>query len=187
LKFRILPKWYLLFFVTVAGFACDWVTKVWAAKHLHVGIPVRIFGDFGQFVLVYNKAAVFGLDPRRIIPSFPLTQFHFIFTIIAVVLVIAYFRTLKKNDTLMQWGISLVLPGALGNLFDRIVFPGRGVVDFMQIDLKFWPFNPWPIFNMADIYVTIGVILICINFLLESNKQKRLGTPPASVAPSPTT
>jgi signal peptidase II len=187
LKFRIDAKWYLLVSVAIVGFACDWMTKVWAATQLHVGVPVQVFGDLGQFVLVFNKAAVFGLDPRKIFPWFPLTQFHFVFTIIAVILVIAYFRTLKKSDVLMQWGISLVMPGALGNLFDRIVFPGRGVVDFMQIDLKFWPFNPWPIFNMADIYVTIGVILICINFLLERNKQKKQGSPSAPVITSSTT
>jgi signal peptidase II len=172
LKFRLDPKWYLLASVTIVGSLVDWLTKVWAVAHLHTGVPMRIFGEFGQFLLVFNKAAVFGLDPRRIFPSFPLHQVHFVFTAIAVVLVLGYFVTLKKSDAIMKWGISLVMPGAIGNLIDRIVFPGRGVVDFMQIDLKFWPFNPWPIFNMADVYITFGVILICINFLLDAKKQK---------------
>jgi signal peptidase II len=188
LKFRIDPKWYLFISVTVVGSVLDWLTKLWAVAHLHAGVPVKVFGEFGQFILIYNKAAVFGLDPRKIIPSFPLYQFHFIFTIIAVLFVTAYFRTLKKNESLMMVGISLVMPGAIGNCIDRIFSPGRGVVDFMQIDLKFWPFNPWPIFNMADIYVTIGVILICIHFLLEGRKQndKTPASPPEVQSPSAT-
>jgi signal peptidase II len=177
LKFRIDPKWYLFISVTVVGSFVDWLTKLWAVAHLHAGVPVKVFGEFGQFVLIFNKAAVFGLDPRKIIPSFPLYQFHFVFTIIAVLFVIAYFRTLKKNESLMMVGISLVMPGAIGNCIDRVLSPGRGVVDFMQIDLKFWPFNPWPIFNMADIYVTFGVILICIHFLLEGRAQKKQKPP----------
>jgi signal peptidase II len=172
LKFRIDPKWYLFVSVSLVGALLDWQTKLWAVAHLRPGVPVKVFGELGEFLLVFNKAAVFGLDPRKLLPSFPLHQVHFIFTIIAVILVIGYFVTLKKGDTVMKWGISLVMPGAIGNLIDRIIFPGRGVVDFMQIDLKFWPFNPWPIFNMADIYITFGVILICINFLLDSRKKK---------------
>jgi signal peptidase II len=178
LKFRIDPKWYLFVSVTLAGSLLDWLTKVWAVAHLHVGVPVRVFGDIGQFVLIYNKAAVFGLDPRKIFPSFPLYQFHFVFTIIAILFVTAYFKTLKRHESIMIVGISLVMPGAIGNCIDRIFSPGRGVVDFIQIDLKFWPFNPWPIFNMADVYVTLGVILICIHFLLEGRRLK--GQKPSS-------
>lgn len=184
MKFRIDPKWYLLASVTLLGSMLDWLTKVWAVAHLQAGVPVKVFGEYGQFLLVFNKAAVFGLDPRKLIPAFPLHQFHFVFTIVAVLLVTGYFVTLKKKDTLMKWGISLVMPGAIGNLIDRIVFPGRGVVDFMQIDLKFWPFNPWPIFNMADIYITFGVILICINFLLDARKQKEQQSQKAEIPKS---
>jgi signal peptidase II len=173
LKIRIDPKWFLLVSVTTVGLFLDWATKLWAVSNLQMGVPVKVIGKLGQFLLIYNKAAVFGLDPRKIIPSFPLIPVHFVFSTIAVLLVVAYFNTLKKNETIMKWGISLVLPGALGNLVDRIFHPGRGVVDFMQIDLQFWPFNPWPIFNMADIYITFGVILICINFLLDGRKQQK--------------
>jgi signal peptidase II len=186
LKFRIDPKWYILLSVTIAGAFFDWLTKSWAVFHLQPGVPVKVFGELGQFLLVFNKAAVFGLDPRKIVPSFPLYQTQFVFTIIAVILVAGYFATLKKKDILMQWGISLVMPGAIGNLIDRIVSPGRGVVDFMQLDLGFWPFNPWPIFNMADIYITFGIILICINFLLEGRKQKERQSKPNVEIPKST-
>ncbi len=180
----IAPKWYLFASVTIIGSLLDWLTKSWAVAHLHMGAPVKVIGDFGQFVLVFNKAAVFGLDPRKIFPAFPLHQVHFFFSAIAILLVTLYFVTLKKKDKVMIWGISLVMPGAVGNLIDRIAFPGRGVVDFMQIDLKFWPFNPWPIFNMADMYITFGVILICINFLLESMNKKEQQQPKVEISKS---
>jgi signal peptidase II len=72
----------------------------------------------------------------------------------------------------MRWGLTLILPGALGNLFDRIVHSQLGVVDFIKIGLSETTF--WPIFNMADVYVTIGVGLICCNFILEEIKLKKI-------------
>jgi signal peptidase II len=72
----------------------------------------------------------------------------------------------------MHWALAIILPGALGNLFDRIIHPGLGVVDFIKMDLKFWPFNPWPVFNLADLFVTIGVGLMIACFLLEERRRK---------------
>jgi signal peptidase II len=75
----------------------------------------------------------------------------------------------------MKWGLTLILPGALGNLLDRILHPGLGVVDFIRIGVSDTLY--WPIFNMADVYVTVGVGLIFINFLQEEFSRKRHGIP----------
>lgn len=72
----------------------------------------------------------------------------------------------------MHWGVALITPGALGNLFDRLVYPARGVVDFIMVDLGFPPFNPWPIFNIADIYITVGVAIILFEFIRGTSPRK---------------
>jgi signal peptidase II len=50
--------------------------------------------------------------------------------------------------------------------------PARGVVDFIKVDLGFRPFNPWPVFNVADALVTIGIILMAASFLFEGDRRK---------------
>ncbi|MCX7935379.1 MAG: signal peptidase II [Planctomycetota bacterium] len=55
------------------------------------------------------------------------------------------------------WALGLVLGGAAGNFYDRIRH--QGVRDFIQVDLGFWPANPWPVFNVADIGIVAGVLI----------------------------
>jgi signal peptidase II len=170
LKLKFDSKWITFSAITVLGLAIDLYTKYCAVANLRMGIPVRIAGDYAQLLLVYNKAAVFGLDPRRLMPAFPVNTFFTVFSIIAIVLVTLYFRTLKRDDVLLRYGICLVMPGALGNLFDRIIHPQSGVVDFVRLGISETLY--WPVFNMADVYVTFGVILIFISFLFEGGNRK---------------
>jgi len=173
LQKEIKYRWWILGIIAIAGFLFDWWTKTQATSHLTPDHPVPVIGNYLQFVLLYNKAALFGLDPRRLVPGFPVNLVFTVFTSIAVVALIVYYKFLKKTEILMHIGLAVVLPGAIGNLFDRIVYPGRGVVDFVMVNLRVWPFNPWPVFNMADAYVTIGVGLLLINMLLEERRIKK--------------
>ena len=156
------------------GFGIDWWTKYLAAHILSPGEPRSVIGHWLEFVLVYNKAAVFGLDPRHLIPWFPLNTFFSIFMVVAAGILILYYRHLQKSDRLMHGAIMFILPGALGNLFDRVLHAPQGVVDFIKVDLGFRPFNPWPIFNMADAWVTIGVALMLVSFLFAERAAKKV-------------
>ena len=169
-KLSIENKWYLFLAITIAGVTLDWFTKYLAATHLRVGVPVNVIGHYAQFLLVFNKAAIWGFDPRAMLPWFPLNGFFFIFNGIAMIVIIAYFRTLKPSDRLMQWGIALIMPGALGNLFDRVVHGKIGVVDFIRLGISDRLY--WAIFNCADIYVTFGVAIMLWYFLFVEKKQK---------------
>ena len=175
LEMKVKRKWFYFTVITLVCFAFDMLTKYLAVASLHGRPPFRIVGRFIQFLLVYNKGALFGFDPRRYLPSFPLNAFFFIFSILAIVVIVAYYKTLRDSDTAMKWGLTLILPGALGNLLDRILHPGLGVVDFIRIGVSDTLY--WPIFNMADVYVTVGVGLIFINFLQEEFSRKRHGIP----------
>ena len=169
---EIKHRWWLLAVITAVGFCLDWWTKYLAVRHLSSFEPYRCIGDYLELVVIHNKAAVFGLDPRRLIPAFPVNLFFTVFHVVAVIVLTVYYRYMRKTDRLMHWALAIILPGALGNLFDRIIHPGLGVVDFIKMDLKFWPFNPWPVFNLADLFVTIGVGLMIACFLLEERRRK---------------
>jgi signal peptidase II len=186
LRKEIKYRWWIITAITIIGFALDWWTKYLAARYLSVGGEAhRLVGSYLELTLIYNKAAIFGLDPRHFIPGFPVNIVFTCFTVIAIIVLIAYYRSLKKTELLLHWGLAAILPGAIGNLFDRIVHPVQGVVDFIKMDLRFWPFNPWPVFNLADVYVTFGVGFMVAAFLIEDRRRKRDEEPAnASAKPS---
>lgn len=134
--------------------------------------PVRLIGRHLELLLIHNRGAIFGLDPQQFIPGFPVNGFFTVFMVIAIAGIIVYYQRLKKNEILLHWGLAFILPGAMGNLYDRIMHPAKGVIDFIKVDLGFWPLNPWPIFNLADSWVTIGLCVLVLSFVLEE-VQKR--------------
>ncbi len=165
-------KWKLLFSVALVGLFLDWYTKHLASIRLPMGVPVPVIGKILQWQLIYNKGGLFGFNPKAYIPSFPTNLFFYVFSVIAMVIIIVYYKNIEERAKFSYLGISLIMPGALGNLLDRIIRPGQGVVDFIRCDLGFRPFNPWPIWNLADAYITIGVGLIIIDlWLLERYKK----------------
>ena len=163
-------KWQFFIIITVLGFFIDAVTKYAAVRYLKHASPVNVFGTYIQFFLTYNTGMVFGLNPKALIPKLPLDLFFYIFQSIAIVVLLIYYAHLHAKNVLSHFGVALIMPGAMGNLFDRILNPGKGVVDFIKVDLTFWPFNPWPIFNVADIWITIGIGFVLIEIFLQSRK-----------------
>lgn len=166
-------KWVIFIAITVFGFAIDAISKSVIVHELSQTRVVSILGSWLQFHLTYNTGAIFGLDPKAWIPSFPVNIFFYIFTSIAIAFLIIYYKMVEKNSTKTLIGISLIMPGAIGNLFDRIIRPQLGVVDFIKVDLRFWPFNPWPIFNCADIFITCGILLILLDMVLMELRLKK--------------
>ena len=166
-------KWIFLASVTVFGFLADIGTKHLAVTRLDERVPVNVLGEYLQWVLVYNKGAVFGTQPPGFFSWMNPSVFLSIFMLFAISFLIVYYRALKKNEVLMHIGLMLVLPGAFGNLFDRLVYGGRGVVDFIR--MGFPPDNYWFIYNVADIFVTAGVAVMLINFVMEAFKKKPAG------------
>ena len=112
-----------------------------------------------ELTLAFNRGAAFGLsigdDPRWVF--IPISIF-------AVILLGTLLRQARSTDVLRVVSVSLVMAGALGNLYDRVRWD-RGVVDFIgPIDLGFMD---WPIFNVADMAVSIGAVLLLISFYFE--------------------
>jgi signal peptidase II len=151
----------------------DLITKSWALSSLSAQ-PSELFGGLVPLTLAFNKGAAFGIslgDDSR--------WFFVPVTIIALGLLTVLFKQAAQRDFLRILSISLVVSGAVGNLYDRIRW-SRGVVDFIgPIDLGPWDF---PIFNVADMAITCGAILLAFSFWMEE-QQERVPLPasPASV------
>jgi signal peptidase II len=144
--------------------ALDLLTKSWALEALAPGRSVEGLGSWIPFTLAFNQGAAFGLtigdDPRWIFVPI---------TILAAIFLVVLIHRARSGDHLRVVSSALVLGGALGNLYDRVRWD-RGVVDFIgPIDLGFMH---WPIFNVADMAITTGAILLAISFWTEEEQEE---------------
>lgn len=130
----------------------DQAVKIWAVAHLAPGVP-HPFLPLLNLTLIYNTGAAFGLFPggARIL----------VVVSVVVGFGILYYLSRHKLPLLQQVAFSLIAAGALGNAIDRI---GRGsVVDYLDTTGTGWgPFDNFPIFNLADACVVVGVILLLL-------------------------
>jgi signal peptidase II len=156
----------------------DWITKRWALDALSGGRRLDLANGLLPMTLAFNKGAAFGIrlgeDSR---------WFFVPVTLIALVLLGLLLLQSRKDDLLRLVALSLVVAGAVGNLYDRLRW-GRGVVDFIgPVDLGFADF---PIFNVADISITCGAMLLAISFWLEEREERRAAATHAeATAPPP--
>lgn len=156
-------KYGILAGIVLVILTLDRITKVWAESAL-LGQPSEILGGLMPLTLAYNTGAAFGMslggDSR---------WFFIPVTFVALGLLIVLLRQSEAEDRIRHFALSFIMAGALGNLYDRI-FIEQGVVDFLgPVDLGFWHF---PIFNVADISITCGAILLAISFWQEEREER---------------
>ena len=146
-----------------ASVALDVLTKYVVQNTLVLYRPVPVWGDFFRLTYIYNRGAAFGLHVGGY------SRYVFIaLTVVAVVVLFAWFRTTPAYDRLRLYAIASVTGGAIGNLIDR-VRSERGVVDFL--DFGFGNVR-WPVFNVADIAVTTGALLLAYSLWREEQEVR---------------
>jgi len=153
-------KTWIYAIIVVVALALDQITKLWASSH-SLGWSVPVIGDLLRFTLVYNENAAFSMKPQSILPWLSPTIFFGTLTVVACLGAVYFFRGLHKEDHLSKLGIVLIISGALGNFCDRLRI-GK-VVDFIDSDFPDIIYERWPTFNLADSWVTIGIVLLFIS------------------------
>ena len=143
----------VVFWPVVAGFlVSDFVTKWWAVRALSpVHTRHEVIGDWLTFTLLYNPGAAFGLHVGE--------WSRWIFTALTVgaaFILVRMYRETEDGDTLKVTSLGMILGGAFGNLIDRLR-SGQGVVDFIDVGIGE---HRWPTFNIADIGVSCGAVLL---------------------------
>lgn len=164
-------KYYRIFWVSALILLLDQLSK-WIIKssmQLYDSIPV--LGDFFRLTYVENPGMAFGI---RISDN----VFFSVFAVIASLVLLLYLFRLKAEERWARVAMTIILGGALGNLLDRI-FRGR-VVDFLDFEffnihippfklfsLQFsgYSLERWPVFNVADIAVSVGMVMLLIYIL----------------------
>ncbi len=153
-----------LIFATIVGVimvVVDQVTKAVVLNTIAVtGDTVPLINNFLSFYYTANTGAGFSIFTGQ-------TIFLIGFTAIVIALIIFLLVKGVFRHPLTDWGFCLVVSGGIGNLIDR-VFNGGAVVDFIKTD-----FIDFPIFNVADICVTVGAALIIYYFIVDLIKETK--------------
>lgn len=155
--------------LAVKGFSIPFLNFNW--EGMHYGQSINVIGEFFRITYVENPGMAFGFEVG-VIQKLLLS----LFTLVAAIAIFYYLYRSREASLALRVGLALILGGALGNLIDRTfygvifdyapLFYGK-VVDFLQFE--FWDFTlfghtyeTWPIFNIADTAVSVGVGIILV-------------------------
>ena len=149
--------------IILAIFFLDRVSKIYLLNLQGDGINIDFYiYSFLNFYLVWNTGIGFGLA------SMEANIYYNILTLIIIIVNIGLIFFLIKSKGIYAYSIVLIIGGSLGNLFDRIYY--YAVPDF--IDLHFGNFH-WFIFNVADIFITVGIIGLVFAELSKKEKASK--------------
>ena len=151
---------YILIIISI--FLLDRFSKIYILNYVEENGNIDIYvNSFLNFILVWNTGIGFGLFPSEG------TFFYNLITILILFinLIIIYFISTTKDYRI--YFFLIILGGSLGNLFDRVYY--FAVPDFIDINYKGFH---WFIFNVADIFISIGIICLIISELFFFNKTK---------------
>lgn len=154
-----MKKYFKIIILTISLIIFDQISKTLITNYFEVGDSLTIINNFFRFLYIKNTGAAFGIFMNSKI----------MLIIVTLMLLVYLIIELKKNidNRIISISLSLIISGALGNLIDRI-FRGY-VVDFISFTI----FNKeMAIFNVADAFITIGVVLLLI-YIFKEGKHER--------------
>ena len=141
-------------------FLIDRLTKLYILKLAEIESSVDIYlTSYLNLYLIWNKGIAFGLL------SMNESMIYNTITLIIGIIIIVILFMLWRSDNIQRYFLVLIVGGALGNFYDRIIY--TAVPDF--IDLHFMGFH-WFVFNVADIFITVGVFCLILVELFYNNK-----------------
>jgi signal peptidase II len=152
---------FIILILPVFIFILDRISKIYVINLSKNSYDNELYSSkFLNFTLIWNEGIAFGLF------SFNQDYFYNILTLIICLVVILVLVMAIKNKGYKKFALLMILGGALGNLFDRILF--KAVPDF--IDFHIGEFH-WFIFNVADIFICLGVIFMILLELIDNKGQ----------------
>ncbi|MDF0725257.1 signal peptidase II [Cytobacillus sp. S13-E01] len=138
----------------------DQLTKWAIVSYMNLGQSITVIENFLYITSHRNRGAAWGILQGQM-------WFFYIITVIVVAILVIYIQRLPKQQRLMGIALGLMLGGAIGNFIDRIF--RKEVVDFINTYIFTYDF---PIFNIADSALVVGVGLVLILTLLEGKQEK---------------
>ncbi len=144
----------IFFIVALIVLIMDRVSKHWVINSINPGESVPLLGEILYLTHVRNPGAAFGLFAYK-------TPFFIVISFIMIILTVIAAYQIPPRLALLRLGLAVMLGGVAGNLFDRL--QTGYVVDFL--DLGFWP-----VFNIADMAIVVGVLMLAVGLSISAGK-----------------
>ena len=159
---REIKKTYIYILIVLTIFLLDRVSKIIVLSLFEEKNYSKLYSSkFLDINLIWNEGIAFG------ILSFNEKYLYNILTSIIILIIVVIILMITKSYGLKKYSLILILGGALGNVFDRLIY--KSVPDF--IDFHVGDFH-WFIFNVADIFISIGIIfMIILEFIGKNSKN----------------
>ena len=155
-------KTFIYFAIILFIFLLDRISKLYILSILEDSGLVDInINQFINFILVWNSGVGFGLF------SFEQSTIYNLITLIIILINLIIIYLIIKTKDFSKYFYLIILGGSLGNLFDRIYY--SSVPDFIDISYKGYH---WFVFNIADIFISLGIICLIFAELLNYKKGK---------------
>ena len=161
--FKFLSKnFYISFSIVALIYFLDRISKIYVIQLDKNNLGSDIFNSaYLNIVLIWNKGIAFGLL------SFSESYLYNIISLIIAIIIVVLIIMSLKNQGFRRYSLLIIVGGALGNLHDRFFF--NAVPDF--IDFHIGNFH-WFIFNVSDIFITLGVISMIVLELFDNKNEK---------------
>jgi signal peptidase II len=158
-----MSKWVFVVAVATGVLVADQLTKWWIRDALALYDSIPVLDSFFHLTYVRNTGGAFSF----LAGTSEIVRVPFFLAASALAIgVLGYFiRQVPKDDRLLLFALSGVLGGALGNLIDRVTL--GHVTDFLDVQIRG---HHWPAFNVADSFITIGVVILLAHSLFASER-----------------
>ena len=150
-----------LIFISIIFFL-DRISKIYVVQYFQENLDNTLYeSKFLNIHLIWNEGIAFGLM------SFDEQSFYNTLTIIIVLVSLLILYLSYVNNGLQRYALLSIFAGSLGNIYDRLFY--NAVPDFIDFHVK--DFH-WFIFNIADIFITVGVVIMIMTEFFANNKEK---------------
>jgi signal peptidase II len=150
------------YFISIVVILLDQATKILTKHTMALHDSKDVLGDFLRYTYIQNPGMAFGISIGN-------KTLFTMFSIVASVVIFIYLLKTRGDQKYVKLALSFILGGAVGNLIDRVFY--GSVVDFVDVgigDLR------WPVFNVADAAVTVGMIILIAIILFEKKAPENL-------------
>ena len=158
---NLTKNFYINFFIIFSIFIIDRISKIYVITFDIKNSSSDLYtSKFLNINLIWNEGIAFGLF------SFSQNNLYNLLTVIILIIILVILKMIIDNQGIKKYGLLMICGGALENLFDRLFY--KAVPDFIDFHVEELH---WFVFNVADIFITIGVIIMILFELILNNEK----------------
>ena len=149
----------LIYTIAMFFMLLDQLIKLIVTTNMEIHQEIKIIPKFFSLYYLKNTGAAFSVLGNK-------TLFLILISIICLIVIKKYIKKLKRVNNLTIISLGVLTGGIIGNLFDRIFY--QSVIDYLSFNIFGYGF---PVFNLADIGITVGAFLLIIDLIIEEKEK----------------